>query len=134
MSNLQNSTVTAKAVKTARSNEPVLLRYKGTILIVLTGLVSILSQVATLPEWDGTIIGVVCTITATAVGALVNRFTKDGITPSMVGRIAAYAPDDPQDTPQDTLPVPAYDPVIDYATYINHVTPPGEDEGQYRVE
>lgn len=134
MSNLQNSTVTATAVKAARSNEPVLLRYKGTILIVLTGLVSILSQVAILPEWDGTTIGVACTILATTIGAFINRFTKDGITPSMVGRIAAYAPADPRTPPQDTLPVPAYDPVIDYATYINHVTPPREDEGQYRVE
>ena len=77
------------AVEQARRNDPSWLRYKGTILIILTGLVSILSQVATLPEWDGTIIGVVCTVAATTIGALVNRFTRDGITPSMAGRIAA---------------------------------------------
>ena len=77
------------AVEQARRNDPAWLRYKGTILIILTGLVSILSQVATLPEWDGTTIGVACTILATTIGAFINRFTKDGITPSMVGRIAA---------------------------------------------
>lgn len=77
------------AVERAREQEPAWLRYKGTILIVLTGLVSILSQVANLPEWDGTTIGVVCTVAATTIGALINRFTKDGITPSMADRIAA---------------------------------------------
>lgn len=77
------------AVERAREQEPAWLRYKGTIIIVLTGLVSILSQLAAMPEWDGTTIGVGFTIAATLVGALANRFTKDGITPSMAGRIAA---------------------------------------------
>lgn len=76
-------------VERAREQEPAWLRYKGTIIIILTGLVSICSQLATLPEWDGTTIGVGFTIAATVIGALVNRFTKDGITPSMAGRIAA---------------------------------------------
>lgn len=134
MSNLQNSTVTAKAVGQAYDSQPGWLRYKGTIIIIATGLVSILTQIATLPEWDGTTIGVACTILATTIGALINRFTKDGFTESMIRRAAAFAPDDPHTPPQDTLPVPAYDPVIDYATYINHVTPPGEDEGRHRVE
>lgn len=77
------------AVEHAREQEPAWLRYKGTIIIILTGLVSVLSQVAALPEWDGTTIGLVATVAATTVGALLNRFTKDGITPSMAGRIAA---------------------------------------------
>ena len=77
------------AVERARGQEPVWLRYKGTIIIILTGLVSVLSQVAALPEWDGTTIGLVATVAATTVGALLNRFTKDGITPSMASRIAA---------------------------------------------
>lgn len=77
------------AVERAREQEPAWLRYKGTIIIVLTGLVSIFSQLAAMPEWDGTTIGVSFTIAATLVGALANRFTQDGITPSMAGRIAA---------------------------------------------
>lgn len=82
------------AVERARAQEPAWLRYKGTILIVLTGLVSVLTQVATLPEWDGTTIGVACTIAATTIGALLNRFTKDGLTPSMGPRIAQAAEGD----------------------------------------
>ena len=82
------------AVERARAQEPAWLRYKGTILIVLTGLVSVLTQVATMPEWDGTTIGVVCTVGATIIGALVNRFTKDGLTPSMGPRIAQAAEGD----------------------------------------
>lgn len=77
------------AVERAREQEPAWLRYKGTIIIVLTGLVSIFSQLAAMPEWDGTSVGVGFTIAATVIGALANRFTKDGITPSMAGRIAA---------------------------------------------
>lgn len=77
------------AVERAREQDPAWLRYKGTIIIVLTGLVSILSQLAAMPEWDGTSVGVGFTVAATVLGALANRFTKDGITPSMAGRIAA---------------------------------------------
>ena len=77
------------AVELAREQEPAWLRYKGTIIIILTGLVSVLTQVAALPEWDGTPVSLVATITATTIGALLNRFTKDGITPSMGPRIAA---------------------------------------------
>lgn len=77
------------AVESARSQEPAWLRYKGTIIIVLAGLVSVLSQVAAMPEWDGTTVSLVATVAATIIGALLNRFTKDGITPSMVGRIVA---------------------------------------------
>lgn len=77
------------AVERAREQEPAWLRYKGSIIIVLTGLVSILSQLAATPEWDGTGVGVGFTIVATMLGALINRFTKDGLTPSMAGRIAA---------------------------------------------
>lgn len=77
------------AVERAREQEPAWLRYKGTIIIILTGLVSIFSQLAAMPEWDGTTLGVGFTIAATLIGALVNRFTRDGITPSMAGRIAA---------------------------------------------
>ena len=77
------------AVELAREQEPAWLRYKGTIIIVLTGLVSVLGQVAALPEWDGTPVSLVATIAATIIGALLNRFTQDGITPSMGPRIAA---------------------------------------------
>lgn len=77
------------AVERARADDPAWLRYKGTIIIVATGLVSVLTQVAALPEWDGTPVSLVATIAATAIGALLNRYTQDGITPSMGPRIAA---------------------------------------------
>lgn len=79
------------AVERAREQEPAWLRYKGTIIIVLAGLVSVLSQVAALPEWDGTTVSLVATVAASTIGALLNRFTKDAITPSMGARVQAAA-------------------------------------------
>lgn len=76
-------------VEQARSQEPVWLRYKGSILIIATGLVAILAQLAESADWQGTQVGTVLTAVVTAASFLLNRFTKDGITPSMAGRIAA---------------------------------------------
>lgn len=140
MTNIKNATTTAKAVGQAYDNQPGWLRFKGTIIIIATGLVSILSQVAALPEWDGTTIGIGCTIAATVVGALVNRLTKDGITPSMIRRAAAFAPADPEDTDRaDRAPqraFPAVNPSTDYAAYLNRLTPDeGEEyQGVHRAE
>lgn len=76
-----------KAAKHALNAQPWWLRYKGTILIVATGLISVISQIAAAPDWDGTTVGVVLTAIATAGTALVNRYTKDGFTPSMGPRL-----------------------------------------------
>ena len=77
------------AVEMARGQEPAWLRYKGSILIVVTGVVGILSQLAESPDWQGTTTGAVLTGVVTTATVLLNRFTKDGITPSMGPRIAA---------------------------------------------
>lgn len=76
------------AVEQARSQEPVWLRYKASILIVATGLVAILAQLAESADWHGTQTGAVLTAVVTAASFLLNRFTRDGITPSMAPRIA----------------------------------------------
>ncbi|WP_288750568.1 hypothetical protein [uncultured Corynebacterium sp.] len=76
------------AVEQARSQEPVWLRYKASILIVATGLVAILAQLAESADWQGTQTGAVLTAVVTAASFLLNRFTRDGITPSMAPRIA----------------------------------------------
>ena len=69
------------------TNQPWYLRYKGSILIVASGLAWVLSELAQSQEiadlgWS-TSIGAVATLAA----FLVNRFTKDGITPSMAQRL-----------------------------------------------
>ena len=76
------------AVEQARSQEPVWLRYKASILIVATGLVAILAQLAESADWQGTQTGAVLTAVVTAASFLLNRLTRDGITPSMAPRIA----------------------------------------------
>lgn len=136
MTNIKNATTTAKAVGQAYDNQPGWLRFKGTIIIILTGLVSICSQLATLPEWDGTTVGVGFTIAATVIGALVNRFTKDGFTESMIARAASQAPEDAPAPVENPVPqFPAVDPALDYGTYMADLTPPGyEYEGQHRAE
>ena len=136
MTNITNATTTAKAVGQAYDNQPGWLRFKGTIIIVLTGLVSICSQLAALPEWDGTTVGVGFTIAATVIGALINRFTKDGFTESMISRAARESPEDAPAPVENLVPqFPAVDPALDYGTYMADLTPPGyEYEGQHRAE
>ncbi len=135
MTNIKNATVTAQAVGSAYDTQPGWLRYKGTILIILTGLVSTLSQLAAMPEWDGTTLGVGFTIAATVIGAAINRGTKDGITPSMVSRIARFAPEDttPDCEPEQAHPLefPVVDPDLDYDEYITNMATP--ETGRHRA-
>lgn len=63
------------------------LRYKGSLLIVGSGIAWILGELATSQEiadlgWDSAL-----GIAATLAAFLVNRFTRDGITPSMANRL-----------------------------------------------
>lgn len=62
-------------------------RYKGSIIIVITGVVAVLTQLAESAEWSGTTAGMVFTAVATVAGFLVNRFTRDAMTPSMAPRL-----------------------------------------------
>lgn len=82
------------AVDAAREQDPAWLRYKGSILILMTGVVSILAQLAESPDWQGTTTGAVLTGVVTTATVLLNRFTQDGITPSMSARIAAAEVED----------------------------------------
>lgn len=125
MARLKNFTAIANAVTKARKADPTWLRYKGSILIILTGVVAIVAQLAESPDWQGTNTGVILTGVATVLTFMANRLTKDGITPSMVGRIAAYAPDDTPNKPADGNAVVAntVDPATDYAAYMRSVAP-----------
>lgn len=62
-------------------------RYKGSILIIVTGVVAILSQLADSPDWQGTTVGTLLVAVVTAASALLNRFTRDAMTPSMAPRM-----------------------------------------------
>ncbi len=69
------------------TNQPWCLRYKGSLLIVASGIAWILAELAQSQEvadlgWSSAI-----GIAATLAAFLVNRFTQDGITPSMAKRL-----------------------------------------------
>lgn len=81
------------------------LRYKGSIIIVATGLVSILGQLATSPDLAGTQVAAILTVTATVAGFILNRFTKDGVTPSMAQRLEAAGQRVFSNIPFETTPV-----------------------------
>lgn len=69
------------------ASEPWWRRYKGSIIIVLTGVVAVLAQLAESTDWQNTTTGTVLTALATAIGFIVNRFTRDAMTPSMAPRL-----------------------------------------------
>lgn len=71
------------------AEESPLRRYKGTILIIATGVVAILTQLADSADWQGTTVGTILTAIVTAASALLNRFTRDAMTPSMAPRMEA---------------------------------------------
>lgn len=81
------------------------LRYKGSIIIVATGLVSILGQLATSPDLAGTQVAAILTVTATVAGFILNRFTKDGVTPSMAQRLEQAGQRVFSNIPFETTPV-----------------------------
>ena len=74
---------TVQAVET----QPVWLRYKGSILIILAGLGSVLSQLALSADFRDTSTAMGLTIAASLIAMLVNRFTKDGVTPSTAAQL-----------------------------------------------
>lgn len=81
------ASVFKNAVQQEIQDQPTWLRYKGTILIVASGLVAILSQVAASPDLEDTVVPMVLTTLATVATALINRFTKDGVTPSAAAKL-----------------------------------------------
>ncbi|QRP60603.1 hypothetical protein [Corynebacterium minutissimum] len=76
-----------QAVQQELKDQPTWLRYKGSIIIIATGVASILAQLADSPELADTSFTVGLTAGATILGFFVNRFTKDGITPSAARKL-----------------------------------------------
>ena len=75
------------AVQQELATQPWWLRYKGSLLIVLSGVAWVLAELAQSQEiadlgW-GTAVGAAATVAA----FLVNRFTRDGVTPSQAQRL-----------------------------------------------
>ena len=96
--NLRTTAVDAVAKQVAAT--PHVQHYKGSYLIVATGVAAglggIVPYLSGAPWWAAVIV----TTVATFCTMLANRLTKDGFTPSMVDRIAAVVPD------EDVQPVP----------------------------
>jgi hypothetical protein len=75
------------AVQQEINDQPGWLRYKGSILIVASGLVWVISELAKSPDlaefgWSGTL-GIIATVAA----FFINRFTRDGIAPSAAKKL-----------------------------------------------
>lgn len=100
VTNIRDTAVEAVAKQVAAT--PHVQHYKGSYLIVATGIAAglggIVPYLAGAPWW----VAVIVTTVATFCTMLANRLTKDGFTPSMVARIAAVVPD------EDVQPVPKY--------------------------
>lgn len=111
------ASIYAVAVQQELQNQPSYLRYKGTILIITSGVASILAQLADSPDLQDTALSVGLTATATIIVALINRFTRDGVTPSMgpkleragmeahLDRVSISTPPEEFDKPDESLPV-----------------------------
>ena len=89
--NLRATAVDAVAKQVAAT--PHVQHYKGSYLIVATGVAAglggIVPYLAGAPWW----VAVIVTTVATFCTMLANRLTKDGFTPSMVDRIGEVVPD-----------------------------------------
>ena len=70
-------------------DQPWALRYKGSLLIVASGIVWVLGELARDAQMIESGLAPTLGVIATVAAFLVNRFTRDGITPSMVGRLEA---------------------------------------------
>ena len=98
--NLRATAVDAVAKQVAAT--PHVQHYKGSYLIVATGVAAglggIVPYLAGAPWW----VAVIVTTAATFCTMLANRLTKDGFTPSMVDRIGEVVPDiDVEPVPKD---------------------------------
>ncbi|NME89545.1 hypothetical protein [Corynebacterium stationis] len=98
--NLRSTAVDAVAKQVAAT--PHVQHYKGSYLIVATGVAAglggIVPYLAGAPWW----VAVIVTTVATFCTMLANRLTKDGFTPSMVDRIGEVVPDiDVEPVPKD---------------------------------
>ena len=104
-------------------DQPVWLRYKGSIIIIATGIVSMMAQLATSPDLAGTQVAAILTVVATVGGFILNRFTKDGITPSMAQRLERAGEQVYAQVPFETTPV----------THVQVASPAPEYVGEHRA-
>ena len=104
----QVATPVAELVYRELSEQPWFARYKGTILMVLQALAWLAGilpvMLADAPAWVIAVAGGVGTI----VTVLVNRFTRDGVTPSMAPRLEQRAIIEEQKQAQPTSALPVY--------------------------
>lgn len=112
-----------ESVQQEIKDQPFWLRYKGSIIIVATGLVSILGQLATSPDLAGTQVAAILTVIVTFAGFILNRFTKDGLTPSMAQRLEQAGQRVFSNIPFETTPV----------THVQVATPAPEYIGEHRA-
>ncbi|MBG9349221.1 hypothetical protein [Corynebacterium belfantii] len=79
------------AVADELERQPWYLRYKGTILLALTSAAWVLATVTPMlagaPSWVGAVVASVVSV----ITILANRLTRDGVTPSMAGRLEKAA-------------------------------------------
>lgn len=117
MSNITN------AVNGEVKAQPLWLRYKASIIIVATGIVSIIAQLAASPDLAGTQVATILTVVATVAGFILNRFTKDGLTPSMAPRLESAGQRAFSNIPFETTPV----------THVQVASPAPEYVGAHRA-
>lgn len=98
-------------------DQPWYLRYKGSTLIVLSGVVWVLGELARDAQMIESGIAPALGVIATVAAFLINRFTRDGITPSMVARLEA-----------------AGDRAHGVRPSVTTVAEPGEYAGQHRAD
>lgn len=106
-----------EAITQELHDQPWWLRYKGSILIIATGVVGVIAQVA--EDFQGEKWAPALVVVATIATFIINRFTKDGVTPSQAGKLESAAQKAFQDIPFETgpatvgvahIPEPAYQP------------------------
>ena len=104
----QVATPIAELVYTELSDQPWFARYKATILMVLQALAWVAGalpvMLADAPDWVIAVAGGIGTI----VTVLVNRFTRDGVTPSMAPRLEQRAIIEEKKQAQPDLALPVY--------------------------
>ena len=83
------ASVFSTAGEQAIEDQPWYLRYKGSLLIVASGVVWVLGELARGAQMIESGIAPALGVIATVAAFLINRFTRDGITPSMVARLEA---------------------------------------------
>lgn len=91
-----------EAVTQELHDQPWWLRYKGSILIIATGMVGVISQVAA--DFQGEKWAPALVAAATVATFVINRFTKDGVTPSQAGTLESAAQKVFQEIPFETGP------------------------------